>query len=134
MLLWNKDFEIGNRFVDSEHKILVELANEIIDKNFDSILDFKRSYLELMEYTSFHFANEERMMREMNYAGLQEQQRQHEEIVHQMRSLLTETKSLGSLHSHLTVLLKKWVITHIEQEDRKLKEPYLRWKKERLRL
>lgn len=132
MLLWQKDYEIGNRFVDSEHKILVDLANEIIDTNFESVMDFKKKYLELMEYTSFHFANEERMMREMHYIGLQDQQRQHEEIVFQMKNLLTESKSLESLHSHLTVLLRKWVIHHIETEDRKLREPYARWKNEKL--
>lgn len=134
MLLWKKEYEVGNRFIDSEHKILVDLANEIINSTYSSVIEFKKHYLELLEYTSLHFANEERIMREIHFIGLNEQHRQHEEIVQQMKKLLVDSKSLESVHSHLVVLLKKWVITHIEQEDRKLREPYLRWRKEKLGL
>jgi len=127
--IWDKKYETGNRFIDSEHMILFEIANELAETDFSTPHDFKVKYLELIEYANLHFATEERIMKSIGYVNLDIHHKIHQGILSEMKSLVRTKASLVSIHHNLVSLVTKWIITHIIQEDMAYKPVYLQWQK-----
>ncbi|MBR8461321.1 GGDEF domain-containing protein [Campylobacter sp. faydin G-24] len=64
VFVWNKDFETTYESIDTEHKYLVDLLNSLGDKISDKstkIQDLKHIFDELIDYTGYHFNNEEQL-------------------------------------------------------------------------
>jgi len=69
---WSKDLEIGIDFVDADHKVLINLLNQIndcVDQSEESTV--VGSVLDaLVEYTDYHFRREEKMLEVCGYTNL----------------------------------------------------------------
>lgn len=63
---WNKSFETGLDEVDEQHQVLVDLINRLdealMQKDRASRADVEAVFNELMDYTHYHFQDEEAMM------------------------------------------------------------------------
>ncbi|MEN9307268.1 MAG: hypothetical protein RL173_1200 [Fibrobacterota bacterium] len=134
MLQWNASYEVGNRFIDSEHKILFELANEIASKDIDTLAKFKEIYLELIQYTNLHFINEEQLMKDIGFSGFATHVLNHRMIIDQMRKLISQPSPLEELQTSLVSCLSHWITTHILREDMAYRPALVEWKKKRLGL
>ncbi len=122
--IWDKKYETGNRFIDSEHMILFDIANELAETDFETPRDFKVKYLELIEYANLHFVSEERIMKTIGYVNLDVHHKIHQDIINEMTGLLCAKNSLITIHHNLVSLVTKWIITHILQEDMAYKQVY----------
>jgi len=134
MLQWNSSYEVGNRFIDSEHKILFEIANEFGTNEIDSLAKFKETYLELIQYTNLHFMNEELLMKDIGFAGAPNHSLSHRRILDEMRELVGHPSSLEELKSKLGNCLQHWITGHILREDMGYRPAYTEWKRKRLGL
>ena len=132
MIHWNSSYEIGNRFIDSEHRILFDIASEFTANGIDSIAKFKEIYLELMLYAKFHFANEELMMKDIGYEDLANHVMSHRLIADEMRNLIAHPASLDELKANLDACLQRWISTHILREDMAYKQPLAEWRRSHL--
>jgi hemerythrin-like metal-binding protein len=60
---WKKDWYLDGGEIDSQHKILIDILNKIIDRN----IDVYELVISLIEYSSNHFVDEEVLMLKNNY-------------------------------------------------------------------
>lgn len=120
---WNHLMSVNVESIDSQHKKLVSLLNEMYDalgtgkgkESVGTILE------ELIVYTKTHFAHEELLMQEKNYYNYEDHKLEHDRL----RSQVMEFKEKfddGRESVQLKVLhfLKKWLIEHIFGTDMKM--------------
>ncbi|MCK5167107.1 MAG: bacteriohemerythrin [Rhodospirillaceae bacterium] len=123
---WSKNMEIGVPFVDADHKVLINLLNQVDDciaeQEESTVLS---SVLEsLIAYTEYHFAREEKLMELVGFSGFDEHKALHEKLFHKVRSIHhsfeadRESVSLEDVGS----FLQSWLTQHILGEDVKYRD------------
>lgn len=122
---WDPTLETGNELVDSQHKELFNIINEL----HDSIVDREDHEIQaailarLMSYAEHHFTDEEALMRSIFYPGLTEQKAMHKAFKAEARELSNEyTSGKTLLPITLAIFLHDWLVKHIRIEDRKIGE------------
>ncbi|ADK79261.1 bacteriohemerythrin [Sediminispirochaeta smaragdinae] len=128
LITWNSDYELGIPGIDAQHKKFVEILNTFYDQLAASDIESKTKTLldEVLDYTLYHFIEEERFMTKMGYEKLEEHKRLHEEIrgkIQAFRTSMDEGKLVMSMK--ITSELKDWIKNHILIEDKKYAEKYL---------
>jgi hemerythrin-like metal-binding protein len=126
---WNTDYSVGVHLLDSHHQKLFDLLNDLYmamwegaeDKEFIRIID------ELLDYTHYHFEEEEKVMRMLKYPYFAEHQLLHQNFVRVVKELHEAS------HKGLAVFVAtkvsgvglEWLKVHISLADRKYYE-YMR--------
>jgi hemerythrin-like metal-binding protein len=121
LIVWSKSYSVGVSQMDQEHQRLVDLINKLYaamragksSAAIGSILD------ELVGYTVTHFANEEKLMQESGYAGLDEQKREHKALVDQVSVIQQKYRTGTALGQEVMNFLKNWLNGHIQGSDKK---------------
>ena len=124
---WQSDFETGVASVDQQHKRLVQLVNKLHDAVEDSLdhTQIQETLNELVDYTRFHFADEEQLMIELQDHDVTGHQRQHQFFVSELTNLMIKYGESGNLTGlQLTAFLKGWLQEHFLKEDRELIQQY----------
>jgi len=124
MFKWSDKYSVGNTLIDSQHKKLVALINELHSAmkegrgkdSLHKILD------DIVDYTVEHFNTEEALMRKANYAGLTAHKAEHEKLKETAVALQKSLKA-GETTMTLDVMnfLRNWLVNHIEGTDKKYK-------------
>ena len=119
---WTDELSVKIELVDKQHKVLVEMINELYDavmeiKGQDAL---KKIINRLVEYTVIHFMTEEKWMVEFNYEGYDEHKKIHEDFKQKAIEVQNQLKEDGFVLS-LDVLnfLRDWLKNHIMGTDRK---------------
>lgn len=116
---WKETFLIGIPELDQHHEHLIDLLNRaytacMLNNPMDDLVLIVQ---ELVEYTKYHFAAEERVMQDHCYPGLCEQIKQHEQFVSSLDGLIgkLEDKNASSTIElvELTEFLAAWIRDHI---------------------
>lgn len=121
---WSDAFSVGVEEIDDQHKQLVHMINELhegIDGGWGAEAK-EKVFVELAEYARVHFATEESLMSISNYPGSKGHKGQHHglnEIVKEHISQYAQGSANISNYD-LLLFLKKWLINHIMEEDKKL--------------
>ena len=126
VIAWSKEYELGNNFVDSQHKRLFELVGNIGKSCLDGTdvnslsetLDF------LLQYTVLHFNDEEALQLENNFPEYEYHKKLHEEfelIVSEKVSEFKENGSTNDLKDIVNDFIITWLVNHILKEDMKIK-------------
>lgn len=121
---WNDFYKLDIKLIDDQHKVFFEIYDDIIDRNElqstdDELINFINK---LFDYTKTHFKTEEALMERANYAGLEEQKRQHRFFIDRMSALkLAYNHKNVTLYSQLLVFIRKWFLSHILQLDSQYK-------------
>lgn len=120
--VWNDSYSVGVKELDSQHKVLVDLLNEL----FEAMQANKSKEIlggtlnKLVNYTRTHFATEERYMTQYNYPELIAQKREHLVFTDQILNFKNDFDSgKVSLTVQLTSFLKNWLVQHISGSDKK---------------
>ena len=124
---FTEQFMTGIPLIDKEHKELFRIINEVQDlvsndsvkDKFDEILSLLE---QLTEYAATHFKDEEEYMSSINYAGLEEQKREHEAFVSkidEMDIINIDSDQQGTLEEILK-FLAEWLVNHILNSDKKI--------------
>ena len=117
---WGPKYHIGLTTIDDQHKVLVDLINELY-KEFGSTKNkktIKRVLKELLEYTIYHFGNEEEMFRKYGYEETPKHKEQHEKFIARIRDFKTDFERGNALLSFdLIDFLKGWLLNHILKTD-----------------
>lgn len=123
---WISNYNIGNTLIDSEHQYLIGIINEVIEKRKDMNLeDLKLVFVKLIEYSKFHFTNEETLMKKVGYEYIEIHREQHKKFI---AELLRVNKEIIAENQYISfeilVYLSEWFINHIQVMDKGIK-PYL---------
>lgn len=118
---WTKDLETGVTFVDADHKVLINLLNQVeacMAQNEESTV--LGSVLDaLVEYTDYHFMREEKMMELSGYQGLEGHASIHRALSQQVRNVNNDFQADPWSVDPVSVrdFLQTWLIEHIMGHD-----------------
>ncbi|MCK5862765.1 MAG: hemerythrin family protein [Candidatus Hydrogenedentes bacterium] len=119
---WTNDLSVQVDVIDEQHKMLIkhlgDFATAVASHQgpgaIISTLDF------LIEYTNFHFEEEEKHMKRSSYSGLEQQISQHEAFKKTLADMESDFKEDGATHElagDIHTLLVNWLVTHIKTVD-----------------
>ena len=120
---WSSDLSIGVVQIDGQHQKLVGMVNRLHDamKNRTGAQEVAAILSELVEYTKYHFATEEKLMQQHGYPETQAHKTEHTNLTKQVAELAVKVgESNTSLITIETMnFLRDWLKNHILGTDMK---------------
>jgi diguanylate cyclase (GGDEF)-like protein/hemerythrin-like metal-binding protein len=119
---WIKDWESGVRSIDTEHRLIVHLGNELINL---SISESPNAYIlkkidELFSFIRTHFRNEEAILERVGYPELANHRNIHEECLREGKSVYRDyLNHVGNPSMFFNLLVNKIITEHMVKEDSK---------------
>lgn len=117
---WSAQLSVGNDVIDSDHKYLIEIVNEV-EKYIDqrNQAGMTRAYDKLVQYSKLHFAAEEAIAIAAGYIQTPNLQESHHKLIEKLAESKLELGEKWTKVSveRFTALLKSWLIDHIIKED-----------------
>ena len=119
---WSPDYSVNIKTIDNQHQELVNILNRLFvavsmregSKIVGSILTALKSY------TKTHFALEERLMQQANYADLEAHKEEHKKLIEQLDELiLKHLLEEKPIYFEMLRFLKNWLKEHIKGVDTK---------------
>jgi hemerythrin len=125
---WTDKLATGIITIDSQHKELFKRINNLVTaiKQHRCKAEIEGTIQFLDDYARIHFSEEERHMRDSNYAGLEEQREDHKKylaILAGLKEQLTRMQG-GSYYLSATTnqVVVDWIVDHIMKLDMKYGE------------
>ena len=124
---WNDSFSLGNEQVDLQHKNLFELVNGLINACLDgSDMERLQETLNfLVNYAVRHFHFEEELQQLYHYPDYGRHKKLHDDFKQTIGELVERYNQNGSsaeLNSDVNKIVVRWLINHIQREDKKIGE------------
>jgi hemerythrin len=120
-IAWSEAFSVGNPLLDSDHRILIDLTQQLFDAtDTGQSRDVVRSVLSaLSEYAEHHFHREEAMMAACGYPDIAVHKAEHRRLEGQVRDIRDRhlAGERGALDEQVLEFLKKWLTEHIQVTD-----------------
>jgi hemerythrin len=122
MFEWKDEYSVQIRGIDAQHRNLFATAAELYaamsagqgKTACAKILD------RLVQYTSVHFAHEERLMRQYNYPELAAHKAEHDALTKQVLQFQADFQGgRATLTVQLLQFLKDWLEKHIKGTDKR---------------
>lgn len=132
-ILWVDKLSVSNDQVDSDHKTLISIINQI-EKAIENKTDIpllKKSLNELEDYTHEHFRREESLMKSISYPHFYRHFKEHRKLVNKLEKI--KRNLFDKIDNNLEIdnpdslidLLRNWLLDHVMKEDLLLK-PYFK--------
>lgn len=120
-MVWTPECKTGFEEIDSQHRLLFAICNELLDIENPNKQQDEIRYLfhHLIDYVDKHFATEEAFFQKHNYPGFKEHHDRHEEIKKEITHTIKESKSMTELKDKLDTMLENWIRVHVLIEDKK---------------
>ena len=124
---WDAKYCVHIAEIDAQHQKLFALFNELYEAMQEGQGNevVGKVLTGVVDYTAYHFAHEEKLLRQYGYPGEAAHQAEHEKLTLQARALV---QKLHAGQSHVTMATLKflcdWLNTHILESDRKF-APFL---------
>ena len=121
LMQWGPQFSVNIRQFDNQHKRLIDIVNQLNDAinqgkghaALKSILD------NLIQYTVTHFDDEEKVMSQHSYPGLDQHIKLHNELKKTAVELQKKFQNNNTaLSSEVMDFLRGWLINHIQGADK----------------
>lgn len=123
ILVWSDEFSINVAELDEQHKELLEHVNKLhagVEAQIDK-QDLHQLLAELYEYTAFHFASEERLMKQHGMKNVKKHHKEHKLLLKHLKHIcnaVTEGKR-PAFYSEYDVS-NDWFLAHIMGFDKQL--------------
>ena len=118
--------------LDAQHQKLVALINNFYTdllncpENAEKQACIGKTLEELVAYSNYHFAAEEKLMLEHQYPAYQQHKLEHESFKRKVAELMqTQNEAENALPFPVVVFLRDWLTTHVIQTDKEY-GPYLK--------
>ncbi len=121
-LAWSEAYGVGNAMLDSDHRILINLLNQLHDaaETGQSREVVGTVVNVLAEYTEHHFRREEGILATAAYPHLDEHRALHRDLEGKVRALRDRWNGgdRSALDEEVLMMLKKWLTDHILGADK----------------
>lgn len=116
---WQERLRIGVAEIDEHHLHLVGLLNGAYD-------DFRQGapserlnqlFFQLIDYATYHFSAEERLMGKVGYPGLGDHLGQHRQFATRVAEMHRDYLAGKPVYLEILTFLKEWLEAHIEKSD-----------------
>jgi hemerythrin len=120
LLEWKEEYSVGIEDVDYEHKELIDIINRLHEEllSDNARLTVPHFFAALLNGVSAHFALEERVMDESNYAGREMHKEDHErllEVIRDVQEAFVHSEEIDSVD--LALRLQPWFTRHFATHD-----------------
>lgn len=126
--VWKNEYAIGVLIIDEQHKMLIEILNQLLelrDNKNESPKALGSILKSLEHYTNVHFTTEEEIMRIYNYENVQSHKKMHADFIKKISSLVKDYEDQEFFPMDVVyTYLENWLMKHILIEDKKM-GPYL---------
>lgn len=118
----------GNEMIDSQHKELIDKINKLLDscEIGNDKLTAVKTLDYLSDYTDFHFSAEEKLQEEIEYPGITEHKKEHEnlrQVVAELHEMLVEEEGpTPAFVEQVNRNVIEWLYRHIKGFDRSVAE------------
>jgi len=122
---WDKKYEIGINTIDNQHKKLVGIINELYSSFgvTDNSKMLHKVLNQLMQYTEYHFGEEEKYFTQTEYPETKEHLSQHRKFIKKVKAFAIDIENGEfSVSFDMLEFLKKWLVDHISKSDKKYVE------------
>lgn len=119
---WLKDWESGVRSIDTEHRLIVHLGNELINLSISEYPneEILKKIDELFSFIRMHFRNEEAILKRVGYPELENHRSIHEECLREGESVYSDyLNHVGNPSLFFNLLVNKIITEHMVKEDSK---------------
>jgi hemerythrin-like metal-binding protein len=117
---WDDRYSVGVRAIDRQHLFLIRRIRDLQEAMAAGSAAAMLAPLihDLVTYTKFHFAYEERLYEERGYEDIQHHREFHSDMARQVTEMEDAVKN-NRLHARAPVMafLKHWLVDHILGED-----------------
>ena len=115
---WSPQYEVGIRFMDGQHRQMLDLVNRVLEgayqgKELEELVAVLRDLVRLTEH---HFHAEESRMAELG-ADADDHRGEHRDLLESLR-FFTDRLDADKV-GKCSVFLRDWLLRHIESTDRK---------------
>ena len=123
--MWKDQYATGNTQIDEQHKQLFKAVNDLITacssgqgrNKLDPTIHF------LLDYTTKHFADEEKLQQKYQYPDYINHKKLHENFKKTALELTKQLQEEGAsivLVGKVNSVIGNWLINHIQEEDKKV--------------
>lgn len=119
-LQWTENLSVGVPRMDDHHKKLVDLINRVFDAmSGDASSAVDPVLAELLDYTRYHFSEEEKLLEARGYPELEEHREVHRAMVAEVVEMRARRQvDPASVTAAETLdFLSKWLMRHIIGKD-----------------
>jgi hemerythrin len=118
-LIWSDHLNTGIQVIDRQHRRIVDYINRLYEshKNGSSKEETGAVIDELVDYTLTHFAFEETMLEDVDYAELDAHKVFHDQFIQQVREIRERFEEHEIAAIELNNLMVTWLFNHILNED-----------------
>ncbi|MDR3115743.1 MAG: bacteriohemerythrin [Treponema sp.] len=121
-IAWKDTYSVGISKIDEQHQELINLTQLLYQACLNGTetgrFYFKKVMHDLVNYVTFHFSAEEKLMEKIGFPGLPEHKKEHERFV---KKVLEEVKNFESgraiVPNTFVRYLREWILTHIAKTD-----------------
>ena len=121
-LSWSEKFSIGVKQIDDQHRQLFELINNMYDKiKRDAEHSAPIEALDaLLDYTNYHFKEEEIFMVKNDYVQYEQHKRVHDSLTKQVIEYKNKFSQGKGDTGEFVRFLFYWFTRHIMDQDKKI--------------
>ncbi len=127
---WNDlDLHTGHPVIDKGNVKIVEIVNELYQEFLDmennsSTFVFMTGIMSAKEHIDYHFAEEEKIMKALNYPGMADHIDSHNEVRYDVNELIEKViddknPNIRFLSKKLLLLMRDLLVNHITKEDKR---------------
>ena len=120
LIVWDDSLSLSDATMDEHHRHLVQLLN----RTYDDFANGAPAEMlggvihDLLNYATYHFSTEERLMAESAYPDLEEHRDEHSRFVLKIAKLQKNFQEGDRNLSFETIsFLKNWIVHHIRESD-----------------
>jgi hemerythrin-like metal-binding protein len=117
---WDDSYSVGVEAIDQQHRFLITRIRDLQEAMAAGEAGAMLAPLirNLVTYTKYHFAYEERLYAERGYGDIQHHKEFHSDMAQQVMKMGNALKN-GKLNAGAPVMafLKHWLVDHILGED-----------------
>ena len=113
---------VGYPAIDDDHRKLVDLVNQlhVATRDGSGRQAVEATLVELVDYTSWHFRHEERLMQTSDYPGMENHKEEHGNLIARIQRIRDKFGNDDEeAPAELNALIKTWLINHIYEVDKK---------------
>jgi hemerythrin-like metal-binding protein len=121
LFVWQEIYSVGVDQIDRQHQKLFEIGNRFHDAfaQREARPALAAIFNELVEYTVYHFTDEERLMQEWGYPDFARHKANHEKLVGLVLGYKRQLESgAPDVEPHAMNFIKTWLNGHVLGMDR----------------
>lgn len=124
LISWDISLSVGQSDMDTDHKNLMGLMNQISDAwaAGESVAEIATLFDTLLSEAQVHFRREEAMLEQLDYPRLASQKEEHgilETMICEFKADYLSKGELPPIDQDINDFLTTWLVGHIREEDLK---------------